>query len=81
MRTRTQTKVFSIVFDMCLSEFFYSNQNTLERRMFFGAALQEMNGKERQLATDPECSTILERMLYSMDDFARRVFMDALSGS
>jgi nucleolar protein 9 len=49
--------------------------------MFFGAALQEMNGKERQLATDPECSTILERMLYSMDDFARRVFMDALSGS
>jgi nucleolar protein 9 len=44
------------------------------------AALQEMNGKEKQLATDPECSPILERMLYSMDDFARRVFLDSLSG-
>jgi nucleolar protein 9 len=40
-----------------------------------------MNGKEKQLAADAECSTILERMLYSMDDFVRRVFFDALSGS
>ncbi|KIY48757.1 ARM repeat-containing protein [Fistulina hepatica ATCC 64428] len=45
------------------------------------AALQEMRGKEAQLATDPDCSVILERMLYSMDDFVRRVFMDSLSGS
>jgi nucleolar protein 9 len=52
-----------------------------ERKLFFLAALQEMSGKELVLATDPECSTILERMLHSMDDFARRVFMDALSGS
>lgn len=52
-----------------------------ERRLFFLAALQEMSGKELVLATDPECSTILERILHSMDDFARRVFMDALSGS
>lgn len=49
--------------------------------MFFAAALSEMNNKELQLATDPECSVILERMLYSMDDFARRVFIDSLAGS
>ena len=44
--------------------------------MCFAAALQEMSGKERQLATDPDCSIILERMIYSMDDFARRVLAD-----
>ncbi|KDQ64985.1 hypothetical protein JAAARDRAFT_28650 [Jaapia argillacea MUCL 33604] len=52
-----------------------------ERRMFFVAALTEMSGKERQLATDPDCSSILERMAYSMDDFVRRVFVDSLVGS
>jgi nucleolar protein 9 len=49
--------------------------------MFFVAALSEMAGREKQLATDPDCSVILERMCYSMDDFARRVFADSLSGS
>ncbi|KAG6864045.1 hypothetical protein C0991_000680 [Blastosporella zonata] len=44
-------------------------------------ALTEMGGKEKQLATDPDCSVILERMAYSMDDFVRRVFMDSLTGS
>ncbi|KIJ32368.1 hypothetical protein M422DRAFT_265865 [Sphaerobolus stellatus SS14] len=52
-----------------------------ERRLFFKAALTEMNGKELQLSADPDCSPILERMLYSMDDFVRRVFADALAGS
>ncbi|KAG6813198.1 hypothetical protein H0H92_013318 [Tricholoma furcatifolium] len=52
-----------------------------ERRLFFVAALTEMGGKEKQLATDPDCSVILERMAYSMDDFVRRVFMDSLTGS
>ncbi|GJJ07712.1 hypothetical protein Clacol_001917 [Clathrus columnatus] len=52
-----------------------------QRRIFFAAALSEMHNKELQLATDPECSVILERMLYSMDDFARRVFTDSLTGS
>ncbi|KAJ6510238.1 armadillo-type protein [Mycena vitilis] len=52
-----------------------------ERRMFFVAALTEMVGKEKQLATDPDCSLILERMAYSMDDFVRRVFVDSLIGS
>jgi nucleolar protein 9 len=41
----------------------------------------EMSDKEKQLATDPDCSIILERMVYSMDDFARRVFVDRLAGS
>lgn len=52
-----------------------------DRRLFLVAALTEMEGKEKQLATDPDCSTILERMVYSIDDFVRRVFMDRLSGS
>lgn len=54
---------------------------TPDRRLFLSAALQEMTGKELQLATDPDCSGILERMAYSMDDFTRRVFMDRLAGS
>jgi nucleolar protein 9 len=54
---------------------------SLDRRLFLSAALQEMSGKELQLATDPDCSGILERMAYSMDDFTRRVFMDRLVGS
>jgi nucleolar protein 9 len=49
--------------------------------MFLMAALQEISGKERELATDPECAGGLERMAYSMDDFVRRVFMDSLTGS
>jgi nucleolar protein 9 len=49
--------------------------------MFLMAALQEISGKERELATDPECASGLERMAYSMDDFVRRVFMDSLTGS
>ncbi|KAJ3849729.1 armadillo-type protein [Lentinula lateritia] len=52
-----------------------------EKHMFFVAALSEMREKEKQLATDPDCSIILERMAYSMDDFVRRVFLDSLSGS
>ncbi|KAF8270863.1 armadillo-type protein [Lactarius quietus] len=55
-----------------------SNEN---KRMFLMAALQEISGKERELATDPECAGGLERMAYSMDDFVRRVFMDSLTGS
>ena len=45
------------------------------------AALQEIAGNERELATDPDCAGGLERMAYSMDDFVRRVFMDSLTGS
>ncbi|KAF6741754.1 armadillo-type protein [Ephemerocybe angulata] len=52
-----------------------------ERRMFFVAALNEIREKEKQLATDPDCSVVLERMVHSMDDFVRRVFFDSLAGS
>ncbi|KAF8632424.1 hypothetical protein AX17_004865 [Amanita inopinata Kibby_2008] len=52
-----------------------------DRHLFFVAALSEMSGKEKQLATDPDCSVILERMAHSMDDFVRRVFADSLAGS
>ncbi|KAG8838019.1 Nucleolar protein 9 [Serendipita sp. 411] len=55
--------------------------SNLERRMFFSAALTEMQGKECMLATDPDCAVILERMIYSMDDLARRIFMNNLIGS
>ncbi|CAK5281828.1 unnamed protein product [Mycena citricolor] len=44
-------------------------------------ANEGMAGKEKQLATDPDCSIVLERMAYSMDDFVRRVFIDSLIGS
>jgi len=54
---------------------------SLERRLFFAAALQEMRGKELQLATDPDCSSILERMVYSMDDLVRRLFIENYLGS
>ena len=53
----------------------------LDRIMFLVAALQEISGKERELATDPDCAGGLERMAYSIDDFVRRVFMDSLTGS
>lgn len=58
-----------------------SQRYSLERRLFFAAALQEMQGKEMQLATDPNCSGILERMLYSMDDLVRRLFIENYLGS
>jgi nucleolar protein 9 len=53
----------------------------LDRRIFLMAALQEISGKELELATDPDCAGGLEQMAYSMDDFVRRVFMDSLTGS
>ncbi|QRV72650.1 Pumilio-family RNA binding repeat [Ceratobasidium sp. AG-Ba] len=52
-----------------------------DKRMFLVAALSESSGKEKQLATDPDCAIILERMLHSMDDFVKRVFADRLCGS
>ncbi|KAH7103039.1 ARM repeat-containing protein [Auriculariales sp. MPI-PUGE-AT-0066] len=52
-----------------------------DRRNFLVAALSEMAGKELQLATDPDCAAIVERILHSMDDFLKRVFVDRLSGS
>ncbi|KAG8745782.1 Nucleolar protein 9 [Ceratobasidium sp. 414] len=52
-----------------------------DKRMFLVAALSESSGKEKQLATDPDCAIIMERMLHSMDDFVKRIFADRLCGS
>ncbi|KAG8721994.1 Nucleolar protein 9 [Ceratobasidium sp. 394] len=52
-----------------------------DKRMFLVAALSESSGKEKQLATDPDCAIIIERMLHSMDDFVKRIFADRLCGS
>ncbi|KAG8681430.1 Nucleolar protein 9, partial [Ceratobasidium sp. 395] len=52
-----------------------------DKRMFLVAALSEASGKEKQLATDPDCAIMMERMLHSMDDFVKRVFTDRLCGS
>ncbi|KAH8829761.1 hypothetical protein DL96DRAFT_1706610 [Flagelloscypha sp. PMI_526] len=52
-----------------------------EKQMLYRATLNELRGNEAQLATDPECSVILERMIWDMDGFVQRVFLDSLCGS
>lgn len=87
-----EVKAYFRTVDLQIREWQEQGMNTVEqqdedndpnedRRLFFVAALTEMSGKEKQLATDPDCSTVLERMSYSMDDFVRRVFIDRLTGS
>jgi hypothetical protein len=51
-----------------------------DRVLLLRASLQTLAGHEVELATDPETSVILERLLYSMDDFARRVLADSFAG-
>lgn len=51
-----------------------------ERQLLLRSALVELSGHELALAADPETSIILERLLYSMDDFAKRVLMDRFAG-
>lgn len=51
-----------------------------ERQLLLRSALAELSGHELALAADPETSIILERLLYSMDDFAKRVLMDRFAG-
>ncbi|MBW0546820.1 hypothetical protein O181_086535 [Austropuccinia psidii MF-1] len=52
-----------------------------ERHLLLRSALSELSGHEVALATDPETSIILERIIYSLDDFAKRVLVDRLIGS
>ncbi|EGG03657.1 uncharacterized protein MELLADRAFT_117295 [Melampsora larici-populina 98AG31] len=47
-----------------------------ERNLLLRSALEELSGHELSLAADPETSVILERLIYSMDDFAKRVLAD-----
>jgi nucleolar protein 9 len=50
-----------------------------DRILLLRACLHTLAGHEVELATDPETSVILERLLYSMDDFARRVLADSFA--
>lgn len=49
--------------------------------MLISAAVSEMQGKELVLATDPEGSKILERMIQYMDDGSRKTLIQAMAGS
>lgn len=51
-----------------------------ERKLLLRAALQNLAGHELALATDAEASIILERLLHSMDDYAKRVLAEAFIG-
>lgn len=51
-----------------------------DRVLLLRAALTQLSGKETSIAADPETSVILERLVYSMDDFARRVLLDRFTG-
>lgn len=52
----------------------------LERVLLLRAALTQLTNNEASIAADPETSPILERLVYSMDDFARRVLIDRFTG-
>lgn len=51
-----------------------------ERHLLLRSALEELSGHELSLAADPETSIILERLIHSMDDFAKRVLADRFIG-
>ncbi|KAA1103169.1 Nucleolar protein 9 [Puccinia graminis f. sp. tritici] len=52
-----------------------------ERQLLLRSALTELGGHELALASDPETSIILERVIYSMDGFAKRVLADRFIAS
>ena len=52
-----------------------------DRPLLLRSALESLGGHEIALAGDGDTSIILERLCYSMDDFARRVLVDRFSGS
>ncbi|POW19372.1 hypothetical protein PSHT_04784 [Puccinia striiformis] len=52
-----------------------------ERQLLLRSALTELGGHELALASDPETSIILERIIYSMDGFAKRVLADRFIAS
>lgn len=47
-----------------------------DRPLLLRSALESLSGNEIALAGDQETSIILEKLLYAMDDFARRVLAD-----
>lgn len=52
-----------------------------DRKQFLQSILGELRNHELQLATDPECSVVLERLLASMGDRGRRILGDSLAGN
>lgn len=52
-----------------------------DRPLLLRSALESLSGHEIPLAGDGDTSIILERLLYSMDDFARRVLAERFIGS
>ncbi|KAG8932243.1 Nucleolar protein 9 [Tulasnella sp. 417] len=50
-------------------------------KLFLDATVSELKEKELALATDPECSKIIERISHVVDHGARRGLLRALSGS
>ncbi|KAK4704189.1 nucleolar protein 9, partial [Phenoliferia sp. Uapishka_3] len=52
-----------------------------DRPYLLRSALESLSGHEIPLAGDGETSLILEKLLYSMDDFARRVLADRFMGN
>lgn len=55
--------------------------STEEAELLLQAALNEMDGNEHSLATDPTCSLVLENMVGIMKEKALRVFFDRMTGS
>lgn len=51
-----------------------------ERPLLLRSSLESLMGHEIPLAGDPDTSIILERLLFAMDDFARRVLGDRFMG-
>ncbi|GAA5868952.1 hypothetical protein JCM16303_000316 [Sporobolomyces ruberrimus] len=51
-----------------------------ERPLLLRSALQSLSGHEITLAGDNESSVVLERLLYAMDDSAKRVLLDRFTG-
>lgn len=52
-----------------------------ERPLLLRSALEGLSGHEISLAGDHDTSIVLEKLCYSMDDFARRVLVDRFSGN
>lgn len=51
-----------------------------DRPLLLRSSLESLEGHEVSLAGDSETSVILERLLFAMDDFARRVLGDRFMG-
>lgn len=51
-----------------------------DRPLLLRSSLESLSGHEIPLAGDPDTSIILERLLFAMDDFARRVLGDRFMG-